>query len=613
MPTPPQQVNPPVLPNNMNRHQAEEMFHKGMANVLDLIAPAAFMVRPNYIQIGDKFARTLFVFTYPRYVQTNWLSPIIDFDVTLDIAMDIYPLKSADVMTGLRRKVTQLESTEAIQREKGMVRDPELQTAISDIEELRDVLQRGELRLFQFALYFTIYAGSLKELDTITKQLESTLGGMLIYTKQSLLQMEQGFNATIPIFKDELMVTRNLDTGSLSTTFPFTSTTLTSNEGILYGLNRHNNSLVLFDRFNLENANQVVFATAGAGKSYAIKLEALRYLMLGTDIIIIDPENEYKALCEAVGGSYLNLSINSDTRINPFDLPQVGDGENGEDAMRTTIATLHGLIALMLTGLNSDEDAILDKALYETYALKDITIDPESQKNPPPLLTDLQNVLSNMSGAENMVQKLRKYTEGSFAGLFTKPTNFDLDNKFVCFSVRDLEDELRPIGMYLVLTHIWSRVRFNMRRRLMIIDEAWWMMQYEDSAKFLYSLVKRARKYYLGVTIISQDVEDFLDSKYGRSVISNSSMQILLKQSTSSIDKVVDVFNLTEGEKMLLLESGVGEGIFFAGMNHVAIKIVASYTEDQLITTNPKEVLAAKQMEQENLITQEVPEEPPNE
>lgn len=581
---------------NKSRRQAEETFHKGLSNVLDLISPAAFMVKPNYLQVGDKFTRTLFVFTYPRYVQTNWLSPIIDFDVTLDISMNIYPLKSNEIMTNLRRKVTQLESTEAIQREKGVVRDPELQTAISDIEELRDVLQRGEIRLFQFALYFTIYSDSLKDLDTVTKQLESTLGGMLVYTKQTLLQMEQGFTATLPIFHDELNVTRNLDTGSLSTTFPFTSATLTSNEGILYGLNRHNNSLILFDRFNLENANQVVFATAGGGKSYAIKLEALRYLMFDTDIIIIDPENEYKQLCEAVGGSYLNLSLNSDTRINPFDLPKIGDEESGEDALRTTVAALHGLIALMLGGLTPEEDGILDKALYETYALKDITIDPESQKNSPPLLTDLQSVLTNMSGAESMVKKLQKYTEGSFAGLFTKPTNFDLTNGFMCFSVRDLEDELRPIGMYMILTHIWSQVRFNMRKRILIIDEAWWMMQYEDSAKFLYSLVKRARKYYLGVTIISQDVEDFLDSKYGRSVISNSAMQILLKQSTSAIDKVVEVFNLTEGEKMLLLESGVGEGIFFAGMNHVAIKLIASYTEDQLITTNPKEVLAAKEM-----------------
>ncbi|MFA6423088.1 MAG: ATP-binding protein [Patescibacteria group bacterium] len=574
----------------------EMTFKQGLSNVLDLIAPAAFMVKPNYVQIGNKFARTLFVFTYPRYIQTNWISPIIDFDVTLDIAMNIMPLKSNEVMNNLRRKATQLESTESIQREKGIIRDPELQTAISDIEELRDVLQRGEVRLFQFALYFTIYADSVKDLDTVSKQLESTLGGMLIYTKQALLQMEQGFTATLPLFHDQLNVARNLDTGSLSTTFPFTSATLTSNEGILYGLNRHNNSLVLFDRFNLENANSVIFATTGAGKSYTIKLEAVRYLMLDTDVIIIDPENEYKQLCEAVGGSYLNLSLNSDTRINPFDLPAVMDGESGEDNLRTTIATLHGLLGLMLQGLTPEEDGIMDKALYETYALKDITIDPESQKNPAPLITDLQSILTNMNGAENMVKKLQKYTEGSFAGLFTKPTNFDLSNKFVCFSVRDLEDELRPIGMYMILTYIWSQIRFKLKRRLLIIDEAWWMMQYEDSAKFLYSLVKRARKYYLGVSIISQDVEDFLDSKYGRSVISNAAMQILLKQSTSAIDKVVEVFNLTEGEKMLLLESGVGEGIFFAGMNHVAIKMIASYTEDQLITTDPKEILAAREL-----------------
>jgi len=570
-------------------------YQQGLSSVLDLVAPPSFEAKPNCLKIGNTFIRTLFVFTYPRYVQTNWLSPIINYDITLDVSMFVYPIGSKEMMTQLKKKAGQLEATMAIEQEKGMVRDPELETAVSDIEGLRDVLQRGELRLFQFALYFTIYAKTEEELDTITEQLESTLGGMLIYTKQALLQMEQGFNSTMPLALDELKVMRNLDTASLSTTFPFVSATLSSNEGILYGLNRHNNSLILFDRFNLENANSVVFAKAGAGKSYAVKLEALRSLMVGTDVIIIDPENEYKTLCEAAGGNYLNISLNSDKRINPFDLPTAGtaiqSGASGEDILRSNVTMLHGLLVLMLGTVTPEEDAILEKAIYETYALKDISADLASQQRPAPLLTDLQSVLTNMTGGQSMVQRLSKYTEGTFKGLFDKPTNFNLDRGFIVFSVRDLEDNLRPIAMYMILNYIWQRVRFDLRRRLMIIDEAWWMMQYEDSGKFLYALAKRARKYYLGLTIISQDVEDFIASKYGRAVVNNSSMQLLMKQNVASIDKVASVFGLTEGEKYLLLECEVGEGLFFAGLNHVAIKVIASYTEDQLITTDPRQIL----------------------
>ncbi|HLB95410.1 MAG TPA: DUF87 domain-containing protein, partial [Patescibacteria group bacterium] len=476
-------------------YQIPVFYKQGMASVLDLIAPAAFKVEPNYLRLGSTFVRTLFVFTYPRYVQTNWLAPIINYDITLDISMFIYPISTKEMMGQLRKKAGQLESSLAIEREKGMVRNPELETAVENIESLRDVLQKGEMRIFQFALYFTIYGKSLDELNTITEQLESTLGGMLIYTKQSLLQMEQCLNSTLPLWIDDLKIVRNLDTASLSTTFPFTSATLSSNDGVLYGLNRHNNSLILFDRFNLENANSVVFAKAGAGKSYAVKLEALRSLMLGSDVLVIDPENEYKMLCEAVGGNYLNISLSSDKRINPFDLPKAGaqaqTGASGEDILRSNVTMLHGLVSLMVGGLSPEEDAVLEKALYETYALRDITIDIESQKNTPPLLPDLQAVLANMSGADSMTKRLSKFTEGTFKGLFDKPTNFDLSSGFIVFSVRDLEESLRPIAMYMILNYVWQRIRFDVKRRIMIIDEAWWMMQYEDSGKFLYALAKR--------------------------------------------------------------------------------------------------------------------------
>lgn len=564
----------------------------GLSSVRDIVAPAAFVVTPNYIQVGELYCKTLFVFTYPRYLETNWLSPIINYDVTMDIGMYIHPMESKDVMYDLKKQIGKLESSRQIELEKGNPRDPELETALGDIDALRDVLQRGEIRLFQFGLYFTIYGRNPDELHTMSEQLESTLGGMLIYTKESMLQMEEGFTSTMPLMYDQLDVLRNLDTGSLSSTFPFTSSELSQDEGILYGINRHNNSLIIFDRFNLENANTVVFAKSGAGKSYAIKLEILRYLMMGTDVIIVDPENEYKPLCDAVGGDYLILSLGSKHRINPFDLPKVSDdSESGEDVLRSAIASLHGLINLMAGGLNPEEDATVDKALFETYALKDITYDPESQKNEPPQMQDLYNVLSNMHGTESLCARLSKYVEGTYANMFNQPTNFELSSGFVVFSVRDLEDQLRPIAMYMILNYIWTAIRAETKRRIMVVDEAWWMMQYEDSAKFLHGLVKRARKYYLGVTVISQDVEDFLASRYGKAVVSNASMQLLMKQSASSIDIVAETFGLTEGEKYLLLESDVGEGLFFAGLNHVAVKIVASYAEDQIITTNPKQLL----------------------
>lgn len=570
-------------------------YQEGLSTVRDIIAPADFVINTNYLQLGTYYVRSLFVYTYPRYLNTNWLSPIINYDLTMDIGMFIIPQDVQEVMQSLKRKMTQLESTRQIEQEKGLVRDPELDTAIHDIDELRDTLSQGQNRLFQYGLYFTVYAKSLEELNTIAKQVASTLGGLLIYTKEALVQMEQGFNSTLPLASDELNILRNLDTASLSTTFPFTTAELTSDEGILYGINRHNDSLILFDRFNLENANATVFATSGAGKSYFVKLEILRYLMLGTDIIVIDPENEYEKLAEAVGGTYLEINLNSSKRINPFDLPISSHPEDqAEDALRSNITTLHGLFRLMAQGLTPEEDALLDKALYETYALKDITVDPSTQKNPPPVMSDLVSILSNMRGAENLILRLNKYVEGTFATLFNQPTNFKLTGGLVVFSVRDLEEALRPVAIFTILNYIWNSVRTEMKRRIMVVDEAWWMMQYEDSARFLYGLAKRARKYFLGLTIISQDVEDFLANKYGKAVVSNSSMQVLLKQSTTSIDMIAQVFNLTEQEKYLLLNAGVGEGLFFAGLNHVAIKITASYTEDQIITTDPKQLLAMR-------------------
>jgi type IV secretory pathway VirB4 component len=569
---------------------AIDRFESGLISVRDLIAPASMEIKNDYLTINGKLVRSFFVLTYPQYIEADWLNPLINYDVNLDISMHIYPVDSGEIMRVLRRKVTEMEASLRLNEERGAIRDPELETAFQDAEELRDKLQRGEEKFFHYALYFTIYADKIETLNNITAHLETVLGGQLVYTKPALLQMEQGFNTCLPLGHDELNVVRNMTTSSIATTFPFTSVDLTTGKGVLYGINRHNNSLILFDRFELENANMVVFAKSGGGKSYAVKLEVLRSMMFGTDVIVIDPENEYQMLSDAVGGSYVSISLNSEKRINPFDLPDLGATGDGEKILRAAIVTIMGLLNLMLGTLSPEEEAVMEKAIKESYALKDITDDAKTHANQPPTMQDLYNVLSNMTGAESLALRLTKYTTGTFAGLFNNLTNFDLDKGLVVFSIRDLEDSLRPIAMYVILNYIWNKVRFNIKKRLLIIDEAWILMQYEDSAKFLYSIAKRARKYYLGLTTITQDIEDFLGSKYGKAVVANSSLQLLLRQSPASIEIVTDTFNLTQGEKFLLLESDVGEGLFFAGSNHAAIKVVASYVEDQIVTSNPEQI-----------------------
>ena len=577
--------------------EAEKLYQDGLASIKDLIAPSSMEIRYDSIRVDGMFARSFYVYAYPRYLNTNWLAPVINFDVTMDISQFIYPINSDEIMKTLKKKVAQMQSSMSIQAEKGQVRDPALETALSDAETLRTQISRGQEKFFQFALYFTIYADEEKKLDKVSKQLESLLGGKLVLTKRCQVQAEHGFNSTIPQGIDELDTVRNMNTSPLSTTFPFTSSDLTSDDGILYGINRHNDGLIIFDRFKLENANSVVFAKSGAGKSYAVKLEILRMMMLGTDLIVIDPENEYEALCQTVGGTYLKLSLNSDRRINPFDLPKPIEGDEPlpGDLVRSAVINLHGLMKLMLGEMTAEEASLLDKALIDVYALKGITmevVDPSEFK--PPTMEDLYDILSSMEGAESLAKRIQKYTTGSFSGIFNKPTNVDLSTGLMVFCIRDLEDELRPVAMYVLLNYIWNKVRSEMKKRILVIDEAWSMMQHEDSAKFLYGLVKRARKYYLGVSTITQDVEDFVKSPYGKPVITNSSMQLLLKQAPAAIDTLAKMFNLTEGEKYVLLNSGVGQGLFFAGNRHVAVQVIASFIEDKIVTTNPEEILAAR-------------------
>ena len=576
---------------SMEEAEIQRAFEQGITTLRDLISPSSIEIHSSYFRLGTKYGRTLYVYGYPRSLYTGWLSTLINIDEVLDISMYIYPVDTTVIMKNLRKKVTQLEASIAVNQEKGRIRDPEIDAAIQDAEELRDKLQVGLEKFFRFGLYVTLWADSLDELNFVQHKIETIFGQQMVFSKIASSQQEQGMNATMPLCEDQLQIRRNMDTGAISTSFPFTSADLTQENGILYGINMHNNGLVIFDRFSLENANMIVFAKSGAGKSFAVKLEAIRSMMLGSDIIIIDPENEYRKLCDAVGGSYIPLSLNSDVRINPFDLPKVVDSDDASDALRANLVTLHGLFRLMLGGyggLSPNEEADLDQALIDTYARAGITSDPLTHQSPPPTISNLFDTLLHMGGTgPQLAQRLRKYTTGTFAGIFSQPSNVDINNSMVVFNVRDLEDELRPVAMYIVLSHIWNIVRAEQKKRLLIVDEAWQLMKYEDSANFLFSLAKRARKYYLGLTTITQDVEDFMSNKMGRAIVHNSSMQLLLKQSNSAVDVLADVFKLTAEEKKRLATFPVGQGLFFAGSNHVHIQIVASDTENSLITTKP--------------------------
>ena len=580
--------------------EVEQAFLKGITTLRDLIAPSSLEIHSSYFRLGTKYGRTLYVYGYPRQIYTGWLSSIINTDEVLDISMFVYPVESQVVLNNLRKKVTQLEASMSINSEKGRTRDPALEAAIQDAEELRDQLQVGAERFFRYGLYVTIYGDSLDELSFVQHKIETIFGQQLVFSKVASSQQEQGLNSTVPQMTDQLQIRRNMNTGAISTSFPFTSADLTQEKGVLYGVNMHNNGLVIFDRFSLENANMVVFAKSGAGKSFTVKLEALRSMMVGSDVVIIDPENEYQKLSDAVGGSYVRLSLNSATRINPFDLPKVIDSDDADNALRANLVTLHGLFRLMMggsqvtsrgevmAGLTPAEEADLDQALIDTYARAGITSDPLTHNSIPPTIADLYDTLLHMGGTgPGLAQRLRKYTTGTFAGIFSQQSNIDINNNMVVFNIRDLEDELRPVAMYIVLSHIWNIVRTDQKKRMLIVDEAWQLMKYEDSANFLFSLAKRARKYYLGLTTITQDVEDFMGSKMGRAIVANSSMQLLLKQSSSAVDVLSDVFKLTEEEKKRLANFPVGQGLFFAGQNHVHIQIIASQTETGLISTNP--------------------------
>ncbi|MDD4989181.1 MAG: DUF87 domain-containing protein [Candidatus Pacebacteria bacterium] len=581
----------PILP--------QEIYESGVLELKDIIAPSALKITPRELNLGDKIVRTFFVISYPRFLSDSWFSPIINLDKVFDISIFVHPIETAKVLRQFQKKVAEVESQISERQQKGLVRDPVLDTAYQDLEGLRDRLQQAQEKLFDVGLYISIYGDTNEEIDKIESEIKGILEAKLVYLKPALFQQEQGFKTVLPLGNDLLEVHSKLNSSPLSSIFPFISFDLSSDKGILYGINRHNSSLVLFDRFSLENYNSVTFAKAGSGKSYATKLEILRTLMFDADVLVIDPEKEYEYMAEATGGRYFNISLNSEHHINPFDLPAPRPDESKADVLRSNIVNLVGLFRLMLGGLSPEEDAVIDRAITETYALKDITADSDFSNIEPPLLSDFELVLAGMEGGESLAQRLTKFTKGTWAGFINKPTNIDINKKFVVFSLRDMEDELKPVAMYIVTHYIWNAIRKELKKRLLVIDEAWWMMKSEDTASFLLGLAKRCRKYYLGLATITQDVDDFLRSPYGLPIITNSSIQMLMKQSASSIDILQKTFSLTDEEKYLLLESDVGEGIFFAGTKHVAIKIIASYTEDQIITSNPSQLLAIKKAKEE--------------
>jgi conjugal transfer ATP-binding protein TraC len=575
--------------------ESEKVYREGITTIKDLIAPAGVNVKTSMLEIGTKLSRSFFILVYPRVISSGWLEGVVNVDIPLDLSVYIYPKDSSEVLKELKRKVGRIQATLFDNQERGQARDPALETAYQDVEFLRDQIQQGVERFFQVGVYITVYAENLDQLEKYSQTVEAILAQQSIIMKRAALQMGEGFNSTLPIMKDSLKVLTNLNTSPLSACFPFVSADLSSNNGILYGINRHNSSLVIFDRFDLENANSLVFATSGSGKSYAVKLEILRSLMMGVSVIVVDPEAEYKNLSDTLGGAYINMSLNSDNRINPFDLPKALPGENKADILRTAIIDLLGLLSLMVGKMTVEETSVMEKAISETYSRRDITAASDFNTVQSPTMSDLVEILNGIDGGEPLAQKLYRYTDGTFAGIFNQRTNININNSLVVYNIRDLQESLRPIAMYILLKHVWNEIRSELKKRILTIDEAWIMMQYEDSAKFLLGLVKRARKYYLGVTCITQDVGDFLQSPYGKPIVNNSALKLLLKQSPSTIDLIGEVFALTSGEKQILVNSGVGEGIFFAGPRHVALQVLAFPTEHSIITTNPKELMRQKE------------------
>lgn len=577
-------------------------FDRGALGVVDLLAPAAAEVHPSYLTVEDAFVRTLAVVSYPRYVHAGWLRPLHELDESLVVSQHLFPLESKDVIQSLTRTLVQLQSSRLLDAKGGKIADAEREVAYADVERLREQLQRGEERVFAVGLYATLRASSLSALDALTRRVESTLGGLMAQSRPCLLQQPAGLRSTVPWGRDHLLTSRNLDTSSVATLFPFSSADLSTERGVLLGVAKQGGTPIILDPFSdqLENASLAVFAKSGAGKSYTVKLLLLRSLLLGREAVVVDPEGEYGTLCQAVDGQEVRLGAASPHVLNPFDLPTETDSA---DPLAEKVVALLALLGIMLADpgrpLTRAEMGALDRALHATYAQAGISPDPATHGRTPPTLADLYSVLREDGEGYGLADRLERYTSGSLRQLFAGQTNVDLHRRLVAFNLRDLEDELRPLATYLVADFVWTRTRTALRRqpRLFVVDEAWSIVKHTEGASFLAELAKRGRKYWLGLATITQDVEDFLASSQGRAVVANASIQLLMKQDASSIGAVAQAFRLTEGEQRELLAARRGEGLLCALGTRVGLHVEASPGEDALITTNPAQIAATQSRE----------------
>lgn len=548
----------------------------GEQDPMDIISYAGLEEQVDHLVIDGQYVRSLFISGYPFVANSGWLNSLINFNHNADISYHLNSVDATLALPKLHRKITELESTKRAMIRSGKIIGPEITDPLESATELRDKIQRGQEKLFQVSIYVTLTADSLTELNKTTKLLETALSARLFYIKTARYQQLEGLQSILPRGEDILNQRRNLDSSSVALTFPFMSSELVQESGILYGVNKSNNSLVILDRFGLNNANSIVFAQSGSGKSYATKVEILRHLMQGTKVIVIDPEREYKRLSESVEGTYIKLSAKSKEKINPFDLnatvrKKSDLSEHAQDLME--------VISLMVDGLNATEKAAVDKAILKIY----------KQAKATPLLKDFYEELKKLNQTK-LCERLEKYIDGSLAKVFNTQTNIKFNNRLVIFDIKDLPESLRQIMMMIISNFVQNQVKSKPEKRLLVIDEGWLLLEHEESARFVAGLVRRARKYYLGVSIISQQANDFLKSDYGRAIASQSSLRILMRQDTTTIKKVVSEFHLSEYEENFLLTCEKGDALIIADQNHVAVKVVASDKEHPLITTNPAEL-----------------------
>jgi hypothetical protein len=579
------------IPANERRYveTTRDLLYRQDVSAIDKIAPSSLEVDFNDIKINDTYVRTIFVTDYKK-AYPGLLESLINYEEPIDIAMYYYPISTKDIVDKIRRKIAELEAQLNLELEGGRVPNAYAKVALQDALRQQEELASGAEKYFHFGLYITIKAQTMQALNNLTSVVISDLSSKEMTTKIPTLKMENAFKSSLPYAFDRIRTTRNMDTSSIAMTFPFTSSDLSQEKGILYGINTYNRGLVVFDRFSMPNANMVVLASSGGGKSYFVKLEVLRSLMLGTECIVIDPENEYEELAKTVGGAYVSFSQDGKNKLNPFELPAGAD--SNEDELRLKELSLQGFFKILFGSMSTRGTAILDRAIRMAYREKGISNDKATFVNEPPRMEDLYKTLRAMEEgeAQEMALKLERFLVGSAAGIFDKRTNIEIINSFTVFSIRDLSEELRPLAMYLMLDFIWTKIKRERKRRILAIDEAWILMKYPDSALFINSVAKRARKYYLGLTTITQDVSDFLGTDYGRAIVTNSSIQILFRQSPVALQTLGSTFDLSEGEKAYLQSVPPGQGLFFAGNNHVSIDVKASPTEHAIVTSNPIEL-----------------------